>query len=253
MPASGKLQPSPEDLKGYHLAQRKAKQLADEIAAQIHPGMSERDAQKAARRVFAEHRVTHHWHAPIIALAEGTTRFTSASRLVRAQLTKGSTRAATGDLIYIDIAPIHAGYPSDYTLTRVLGTNATLEALAAYAAQLAQQIVRYLSPEKSAAEVWRWVNAEVQRSSPYVLAHSPVSPLGHRIGKLPSRWMGLPEAGLWDLLFSTPGPFMTSDNQAPMQGLWVVEPYLLHAGRAAKFELFICVTDAGVEVFGDPL
>lgn len=55
------------------------------------------------------------------------------------------------------------------------------------------------------------------------------------------------------LLLGTRGPFMTERNKTLMDGLWTIEPYLLHRGRgrAAKHETFGFTSGEEVIVFGE--
>jgi hypothetical protein len=71
--------------------------------------------------------------------------------------------------------------------------------------------------------------------------YTPFISMGHRLCRLPAAWQKLPEPGLSYLILRANAPFVSSGNHAPMVGLWVIEPYLMYKGRAAKFESLVFV------------
>lgn len=235
-----------KDMEGYLAARRFAMSLGKDITGKIKVGMTEKDAEEVASEIFRAHGVKQHWHMPIIGVGEGSTKLRSSYALASSFLTKHKRVLHENDIILIDIAPIYNGYPADYTITHVFGSNPELEALAAYAHDISRRIAMHLKRDMVVADVFRYARELIRTTSNYTLALPPFIAMGHRICKIPPPWENFPEAGLTYLLLKTRGSFITEGNSTLMNGLWVVEPYLMHSGRAAKFEALVYVGEEPV-------
>jgi len=231
---------SDKNREGYLEARCFAKALTKEITGKIKAGMTEKEIEELAQEVFKMHGVKQHWHMPVIGAGEGSAKLRSAYALAKSYLTRGMRTLQENDLVLIDIAPVFEGYPSDYTACHVLGKNPGLEALAAYAHDVSRRIAEYVKKDTLASDVFKYAQELIQKTSNYTLAFPPIISMGHRLCKLPALWQKLPEPGLTYLL-SRKGSFLKSNNKEPMNGLWVVEPYLMHKERAAKFETLVFV------------
>jgi Xaa-Pro aminopeptidase len=143
--------------------------------------------------------------------------------------------------VLIDIAPVYNGYPADYTINHVMGHNPDIEALASYAREVSIKIAGHLKEEMIVADVFHWAQELIGKNPDYTLAYPPFISMGHRLCRIPPLWQKFPEAGLNYLLFKTRGPFITSSNNTLMNGLWTIEPYLIHKERAAKFEELVYI------------
>lgn len=229
------------DLQGYVEARRFAKALCKEIAGSIKAGMTEKDVEEAASGVFDAHEVKQHWHMPIIGVGEGSAKLRSTYALTSSFFTRYSRAVQENDIVLMDIAPVYKGYPSDYTAMHILGSNSELEALAAYAHDVSLKLAKYVNDKMAVADVFRYAKEYVRTTSDYTLAYPPFISMGHRICKIPPFWQNLPEPGLSYLFLKTRAPFITSNNSELMDGLWVIEPYLMHKERAAKFETLVFV------------
>lgn len=229
-----------EEREGYLEARCFAKALTKEITGKIKAGMTEKEVEELAREVFKAHEVKQHWHMPVIGVGEGSAKLRSAYALAKSYLTRGTRTLQENDLVLIDIAPVFEGYPADYTTCHILGKNPELEALAAYAQGVSHKIAGYVKKDMAVADVFKYAQELISTTSNYTLAFPPFISMGHRLCKIPFLWQKLPEAGLTYLL-SRKGSFLRSSNKEPMHGLWVVEPYLMHKGRAAKFETLVFV------------
>lgn len=241
---------SDKDMEGYIEARRFAKELGKEIAGNIKAGMTEKDVEEIAAEVFNTYKVKQHWHMPVIGAAEGSTKLRSAYALASSFLTRDMRVMQENDIVLIDIAPVYEGYPSDYTYCHVLGSNPELEALVTYAEDVSRKIAAYVRKEMVVADVFRYAQEVIHATSNYTLAYPPFISMGHRLCKIPPLWQKFPEAGLTYLLLKTRGAFINSNNRNMMDGLWVIEPYLMHKERAAKFETLVFMGEESVILEG---
>jgi hypothetical protein len=85
------------------------------------------------------------------------------------------------------------------------------------------------------SDVFHWAQELIGKNPDYTLAYPPFISMGHRLCRIPPLWQKFPEAGLNYLLF------ITSSNNTLMNGLWTIEPYLIHKERAAKFEELVYI------------
>lgn len=234
-------EPTDKDLEGYLAARDFAKGISKEIINGIKAGMTEKEIEDAAYEVFRSNGVKQHWHMPIIGVGEGSAKLKSIYALTSSYLARYSRVLNENDIVLIDIAPVYNDYPADYTISHVAGNNPELEALASYAREVSCQIAEYIRPGMTVADVFSYAKGLIQAKPDYMLAFPPFISMGHRLCRLPAAWQKLPEPGLSYLILRAKSPFVSSGNRAPMEGLWVVEPYLMYKERAAKFESLVFV------------
>jgi Xaa-Pro aminopeptidase len=232
---------SDKDMEGYLAARRFTRAIGDEIVSKIKVGMTEKEVEEVVSLVFNKNDVKQHFHIPIIGVGDGSTKLRSAYALVSSYFTRHSRILQENDIILIDIAPIYNGFPADYTINHVMGSNPELEALAAYAHSVSIKIAEHVKEGMTVGDVFRWAQWLIGKNPDYTLAYPPFISMGHRLCRIPPIWQKLPEAGLNYLLLRTSGPFITSGNKTLMNGLWTIEPYLMHKGRAAKFEQLVFI------------
>ena len=232
-----------EELKGYLDARRFAKQLGEEVAGKIQVGMSERDVEELAGEVFRAHEVNQHWHMPVIGVGDGTSKLRNGLTLGAGFINRYFRKVEENDLVMIDIAPVHNGYPGDYTTMHIVGENPELEEFISYAREVAYEIAGNITFDKLARDVFNEGSELIQSRQKYTLAFPPFISMGHRLVKIPPTWEKLPEAGLMYLFFGKRGSFLKPNNNKLMDGLWVIEPYLLNNNLGAKFEVLIKVDE----------
>ncbi|MBS2025097.1 MAG: M24 family metallopeptidase [Deltaproteobacteria bacterium] len=244
--------PTDADLIGYDRAQSFAKMIAGEIAARVQPGMNERDAVATTAQVFKDHGIKDHWHMPVIGVADGSTKFTSAGRLIKSVFGARKRVLRDGDLIFIDIAPFFEGYPSDFTLTHLYGKNERLQRLIDCALGLTRRISTHLREDQHAGQTWEWIKREIESSCAYDLRQFPISPVAHRFAKVPESWPYFREIGTVHL-FVMGAPILLRSSKINMRGLWVIEPLLVdrELDRAAKTEEIVFVTGGETLIFGE--
>lgn len=228
-----------KECEGYLEARRFAKALSKEIVSRIEVGMSEKDIEDVASKVFGDHDVKQHWHSPIIGVGEGSTKLSSLYALTSGFLTKHKRILQEDDLVLIDIAPIYMTYPGDYTTTHVFGSNPELEALVTYARDISRKIAEHANNTMRVADVFRYAQELIRTTSDYRLLYPPLISLGHRLFRI-HPLEKFPEPGLSYLILKK-FPFIDSSNLTLMDGLWIVEPYLMYKDRAAKFEELVFV------------
>ena len=236
-----KIELSDKELEGYLAARSFTRAIGDEIVSKIKVGMTEKEVEEVASEVFNKNDIKQHWHMPIIGVGEGSTKLKSAYALISSYFTKHTRILRENDIVLIDIAPVYNGYPADYTINHVMGNNPDLEALASYARDVSIKIAGHLKEEMIVADVFHWAQELIGKNPDYTLAYPPFISMGHRLCRIPPLWQKFPEAGLNYLLFKTRGPFITSSNNTLMNGLWTIEPYLIHKERAAKFEELVYI------------
>ena len=236
-----KIELSDKDLEGYIAARSFTRAIGDEIVSKIKVGMTEKEVEEVASEVFNKNDIKQHWHMPIIGVGEGSTKLKSAYALISSYFTKHTRILRENDIVLIDIAPVYNGYPADYTINHVMGNNPDIEALASYARDVSIKIAGHLKEEMIVADVFHWAQELIGKNPDYTLAYPPFISMGHRLCRIPPLWQKFPEAGLNYLLFKTRGPFITSSNNTLMNGLWTIEPYLIHKERAAKFEELVYI------------
>ena len=232
-----------EELKGYLDARRFAKELGDEIAGRIEVGMTERDVEKLAGEVFRAHEVKQHWHMPVIGVGSGTAKLRSNFALGMGFITGYFRKVKEDDLVLIDIAPVYNDYPADYTTMHITGKNPELEQFISFARDVAYEIAGNITFDKLARDVFNEGSELIRSRQKYKLAFPPFISMGHRLLKIPQKWQKLPEAGLMYLLLGMRGSFIKQNNNKLMDGLWIIEPYLLNNNFGAKFEVLINVDE----------
>jgi len=246
--------PTDADLRGYDVAQSFAKMIAKTIAERVEVGMSERDATRVTYDVFKDFDVRYHWHMPVVGVAEGSTKFSSAWRFIKSIFGANKRVVKNGDVIFLDIAPFYEGYPSDFTLTHLYGENERLAKMIDAALKLTRRISLGLREDMHAGNTWAWIKEEIESQCPsYDLRQFPISPVAHRFSKLPSSWPIFREVGTVHLLLSMNEPLLLKRSKGSMRGLWVIEPLLVdrEVDRAAKTEEIVFVSGSETIVFGE--
>ncbi|MGD0526223.1 MAG: M24 family metallopeptidase [Polyangiaceae bacterium] len=243
--------PTDADLRGYDVAQSFAKHVAATVAERVAVGMSERDATQVTREVFRELGVRHHWHMPVVGVAEGSMKFTSASRLIGSLVGSRKRILREGDVLFLDIAPFYEGYPSDFTLTQLYGESDRLRALIDTALSLTRHVSEHLREDMHAGRTWAWIKEQIESRCDYDLRQFPISPVAHRFVKLPTSWPIFREVGTVHL-FTIGSPLLLPGSTTAMRGLWVIEPLLVdrELRRAAKTEEIVFVTGSETFIFG---
>lgn len=259
------LAPSAADLDGFRRAQRLAYACAEAIAAELRPGITEREVAARMKAWLAAHGATDCLHKPFAWFGHRT----AFRGLIGLNQLKGFNPAffpsgkklEMGMPFILDCAPTVDGYTADIGYSGVLGANPTLERvmddLAAHR-QLVLDMVRqrHLMSDVSAA-IDRL--CAQQGNDPRHHAY-PFSVLAHRIERLPGRPVApkfsIGRFGLRNVLAlgrealqgAREGwsPLWASHQRSahpPVPGLWAVEPHLGRGDVGAKFEELLVITE----------
>lgn len=230
-----------------------------EVAAQLAPGVTERDATRWAMKAYRREGVHGFFHLPVALFGERTTlpdpwateSFWPTDRALRA-----------GDAVVLDASPIFEGYVVDTSL------SCTATASDAHAAAMADDltyrttIVEAVRAGATFREIAAAVDADMTaRGDRNCHRLHPEAVLGHRVVRIaepdavrPPDGSGFDATVLgWFIQGiaaaqsqGTPSPTWndrpTSDH-APAPGLWAVEPHLARGPVGVKWEELLVVED----------
>lgn len=204
-----------KDLKGYLEARNFTRAIGEEIVKNIKVGMTEKEIEEVATLVFDKNCVKQHWHMLIIGVGEGSTKLKSVYSLASSYFTRHTRILRENDIVLIDIAPVYNGYPADYTINHVMGSDPDLVALTAYAL-VSIKIAGHVKEGMIVADVFHRAQEFIGKNPDYTLVYPPFISMGHRLCRIPPIWQKFPEPGLNYLLFKTRGPFITSRNSSSL-------------------------------------
>ncbi|HMG42412.1 MAG TPA: M24 family metallopeptidase [Acidimicrobiales bacterium] len=246
------------DLGGFREVQQLAYRCAEETAAALEPGVTEKEVAARMRRWLEGHGVDDWFHLPFAWFGDRT-----AFRGIRIpfQFFPSDRELEEGMPYILDCAPVRDGYTADIGYSGSLGHNPVLDRLLGDLAEHRALIVDQVRERRPLREVYEAVDALAARQGfenrhrkyPFrVIAHQvdrlPAprrsrSPIVGRFGVRSLRWLARTSAvalrqgwsPLWnDTRFS---------DHPPRPGLWAVEPHLGLRGVGAKFEELLVVTD----------
>jgi Xaa-Pro aminopeptidase len=256
---------SAEELDRYREVQQLAYRCAEETAATLAPGVTEREVAGAMRRWLTERGVDDWFHLPFAWFGDRT-----AFRGFRfpGQFFPSNRRLEDGMPFILDCAPIVDGYTADIGYSGSLGDNPVVAQLMNDLSDHRELIVEGVRARKSLREIYDDVDALLARQG-YENRHRryPGKVLAHRVGRVhgPAR-RTVGRFGVRSLRFllresaasrrtgESPlwGPTRASDH-APTVGLWAVEPHLGFRGVGAKFEELLVVTESDAYWLDDDL
>lgn len=256
---------SPESLEGFRQAQRLAYGCAETIAAEMQPGMSERQVAARMQEYLRDHGAKDCFHQPFAWFGDRT----AFRGLIGMSLLGGfnpaffpGTRTLEERMPYIlDCAPTLRGYTADIGYCSALGENRILDRLMDDLLEYRNLILGQVKQRRPLAEISRAVDALCARHG-YEPRHKayPFETLAHRVEMLddaPQRahpavfrfgLRNLTELVRDGLRGAREGwsPIWNSSersNHAPTPGLWAVEPHLGFRDVGAKFEELLVVTE----------
>ncbi len=252
-------------LEAFRKAQQFAYACAEAVAAELRPGMTEREAARKMATWAADHGVREWFHAPFAWFGDRTAfRGPIAWRVFggfNPAFFPGLRRIEEGTAFILDCAPVVDGAVADIGYSGALGHNPVVEQLLDDLEAHRALIVGELNQGRTMAEVSRAVDALCRRQGvePRHKAY-PYGVLAHRVEMLegaPSPFavarFGL--RGVTELLREVRAgkregwsPFWSSaerSDHAPVPGLWAVEPHLGFRDVGAKFEELMVIGPDG--------
>lgn len=245
------------ELQGFRRVQQLAYACAQAVAAELRPGVTERDAARRMREWLHERGVRDWFHLPFAWFGDRTA-FTGFR--IPLQFFPTGRRLEPGMPFILDLAPVYEGFTADIGYSGALGAHPVQERLMADLEAHRELILREVRERRSLREIYADVDRLMVRQG-YANRHRayPFGVIAHKVDRVRERRFsprvfgfgtqalrGLASDALhghregWSPLWS---PYRFSDHP-PRPGLWAVEPHLGFRGTGAKFEEILVVTDA---------
>lgn len=255
--------PAIAELDGFRAAQKLAYRCAEAIAAELTPGITEREAAALMKRWLAASGAEDCFHQPFAWFGDRTAfeGFIGLRHLggFNPAFYPGSRRLQEGMPFILDCAPTLDGYTADIGYTGCLGQNRLLDKLMDDLLEYRVLILELVRQRKNLSEIALAVDRLCARHG-YEPRHKayPFQVLAHRVEKLPAdgrRHRSLLRFGVrsvenlvrsaargrregWSPLWSS----NSASDHPPTPGLWAVEPHLGFRGVGAKWEELLVVT-----------
>ncbi|WP_412077368.1 M24 family metallopeptidase [Streptomyces xanthophaeus] len=245
------------DLSGFREVQRLSYACAEAVAAQLRPGVTEREAARMQREWLRERGVRDWFHLPFAWFGDRTA-FTNFK--IPLQFFPTGRKLEPGMPFILDMAPVYKGYAADIGYSGSLGLNPVQDRLMSDLRAHRELILEQVRERRSLREIYENVERLMNRQG-YANRHRayPFGVIAHKIDRVKERrWsptaFGFGTQSLkglagdvlhghregWSPLWS---PYRFSDHP-PQPGLWAVEPHLGFRGTGAKFEEILVVTDS---------
>jgi Xaa-Pro aminopeptidase len=256
----------PAQLERFRAVQRLSYQCADEVAAGLEPGVTEREACRRMRRWLRERGVDDWLHTPFAWFGDRTA---FRGFRVPVQFLPGNRRLEEGMPYILDMAPVKQGYSADIGYAGVLGENRIWDRLDADLAAYRALIVDLVRERRTFAAIYAEVDALIERQG-YDNRHRkyPGRVIGHQVGviggSLPKgvgfpfgvRFLQTIGRELVKERLEGRSPLWNGAKQSahpPTPGLWAVEPHIAFRDVGAKFEEILVVTEDGARWLDDDL
>ncbi|MFE4592398.1 M24 family metallopeptidase [Streptomyces laurentii] len=245
------------ELRGFRETQRLAYACAEAVAAQLRPGVTERDAARMQREWLYARGVKDWFHRPFAWFGDRTA---FVDFKIPLQFFPTNRRLEAGMPFILDMAPVYRGYTADIGYSGCLGLNPVHDKLLADLEEHRALILREVRERRTLREIYEDVDRLMVRQG-YANRHRayPFGVIAHKVDRVRERRFaptlfgfgaeslkGLASDALhghrdgWSPLWS---PYTFSDHP-PKPGLWAVEPHLGFRGTGAKFEEILVVTDS---------
>ncbi|GAB2720645.1 M24 family metallopeptidase [Kitasatospora kifunensis] len=246
-----------QDLDRFREVQQLAYHCAEQVAAWIEPGVTERQATAQLRRCLVAEGVRDFFHIPFAWFGDRTAFRHFHTPL---QFFAGSRVLQEGMPYVLDCAPVVDGYTADIGYGGKVGDNPLWDRLALDLKVYRELILREVRARKPLNEVYAAVDAQIARHG-YDNRHQvyPGRVIGHQVTRNTSRApMGVNLFGFGLRTLQTLGRELISERlhgrsplwadgrssrHAPTPGLWAVEPHIAFRAVGIKFEELLVVTE----------
>jgi Xaa-Pro aminopeptidase len=244
-----------EELEGFRRVQRLAYDTSIEVASDLRPGTTEKEAARILERALSSRGVKRYFHQPFAWFGDRT-KF-AGFRRISPEFFPTDRALEKGMIAILDVAPIVDGYTADigYTFREGGPDEALTDALDTL------RDVRALIPEcVSRGDTMRSIYLRIEtlfRERGYDNRHEryPFGVLGHRVHHLKDRkrdprvlGFGITSAidvlggELWSRLSRRErSPLWARENRPLEPGIWAIEPHLGGVDFGAKFEEILVV------------
>lgn len=250
---------SERDLERFREVQQLAYRCAEETAARLEPGVTERQAAAELRRRLVAGGVEDFFHVPFAWFGDRT-----AFRGFRVpfQFFPGNRVLREGMPFVLDCAPIIDGYTADIGYGGRLGENRIWDRLCADLREYRELILRLVREGHTLDEIYKQVDALIARHG-FDNRHQvyPGRVIGHQVTRQHAIGpKGVTLFGFGIRTLQTLGRELISERlhgrsplwadkhasaHAPTPGLWAVEPHIGFRDVGIKYEELLVVT-------GDP-
>lgn len=256
---------SAADLEGFRQVQRLAYRCAETIAAEIEPGMTEREVATYMRDYLLSEGADDCFHQPFAWFGDRTAfrGFIDFKHLAgfNPAFYPGQRKLEPDMPFILDCAPTCNGYTADIGYCGVVGRNPTLDKLMDDLMAYRVLILDLVRQRRTLAQVSQAVDQLCEQHG-YEPRHKayPFGVLAHRVEKLPndgkSKHLSLGSFGVRNItelvrdrvrgMRQGWSPLWTSgksSNHPPTPGLWAVEPHLGFRDVGAKWEELLVITE----------
>ncbi|GAA1947685.1 M24 family metallopeptidase [Kitasatospora viridis] len=248
---------SDRDLETFREVQQLAYRCAEQVAAWIEPGVTERQATARLRRSLVGAGVTDFFHVPFAWFGDRTAFRHFHTPL---QFFAGGRVLQEGMPFVLDCAPVVDGYTADIGYGGKVGENQVWDRLAQDLKVYRDLILREVKARKPLNEIYAAVDAQIAAHG-YDNRHQvyPGRVIGHQVTRNTSRApAGVNLFGFGLRTLQTLGRELIterlhgrsplwadgrSSRHAPTPGLWAVEPHIGFRDTGIKFEELLVVTE----------
>jgi Xaa-Pro aminopeptidase len=256
--------PTIAELDGFRQIQQLAYRCAESIAAELTPGMSEREAAALMKQWLQAQGVSEWFHEPFAWFGDRTAfeGFIGWRHLggFNPAFYPGRRRLEENMPYILDCAPSLQGYTADIGYCGCLGQNRILDKLMDDLLEYRVLILELVKQRKQLSEISQAVDRLCAKHG-YEPRHKayPFQVLAHRVERLPAdgrKHRSVFNFGVRNLRELARGaakgrregwsPLWSSGRNSdhpPTPGLWAVEPHLGFRGIGAKWEELLVVTE----------
>jgi Xaa-Pro aminopeptidase len=260
--------------------QRLAYDCAEEVAAGLLPGVTEREAAERLGAVLRARGVQGFFHTPFAWFGDRAAFQGFVAPSLRRPLDNIAfaeqffptmRRLERGMPAILDVAPIRDGLCADIGYAFTLGPNPEAARARAFLLELRALILAEVRAGRSMRAIYRSVDEAIAAAG-YESAHHiyPSSVLAHRVGRIPLARRRAPMIRGFDArtylyfgsLFLDMLPRLRRSplwngtrlaDEPPAPGLWAVEPHIRCGAFGAKWEEILVVDEAGARWLDDDL
>jgi Xaa-Pro aminopeptidase len=209
---------------GLEEAQRATLAVLDELAAEVEPGVSERELAARALELVRARGATGVWTPIAVGAGSGN--------LVCHPDFPPTERVVAGvDLVWLDVTPEFDGWPGDATRSVVVGSDPVRERIVADCRRVLETTIAAVEPGMPAKELFHVARRLLDEDGYELL--DLLGNVGHDLDR------GGAVTG-----------FIDPRNETPMWGCWAIEPHIGMDGIGAKAEDLIWIGEDGVRVLG---
>ncbi len=250
----------------FRSVQALAYRCAEEVAAQLRPGITERQAVSMMKKWLVSRGVDDWFHLPYAWFGDRTSfkgfRFPIEFFPTTRPLEEGMP-------FILDCAPVVDNFSSDIGYSGSLGKNEIVEKLMSDLEEHRTMILSLAQERRPFKEIYQEIDSLlVLQGNTNVHKRYPFHVIGHQLWKLPPSKLHprLARFGLKSLLalgrtakiaaqesWSPLWSGSKHSDHAPVTGLWAVEPHIGFQGVGAKFEEILVVTEEEIFWLDDDL